>query len=84
MQSPKAWARAALRAAVRRLVPMVSSRPWLVALASRMFAVAPGLKRRLRHFVSTPAPLGLEESDLTPRQAAVLVDLRQAIRSRTR
>ena len=84
MPSARAAATGLVRATARRLVPFVSQRPWMVSAAARVFALAPGLKRRLRHFVSGPVHLQPAEHELTPSQAAVLVDLRQAVRDRRR
>lgn len=70
-----------LRGLIVRLVPFVSSRPWLVALAARMFAAAPWVKHFLRHAVSSPASKSVLPSAMTPLQAGVLTDLRQAVRT---
>lgn len=67
-----------------RLVPIVSSRPWLVALAARVFAAAPWAKHLARRFVSAPAAKTPLPSDMTAPQAAVLTDLREALRTRHR
>jgi hypothetical protein len=79
MQRPGALARRAARALLRRLVPFVSSRPWMVGLAARVFAMAPSLKRRLR-MALTGAPQAIPSEHLRAEQAAVLSDLRQAVR----
>jgi hypothetical protein len=72
-------ARPFVRALMVRLVPIVSSRPWLVALAARVFARAPWLKHLVRHFVSTPPASQVLPSDMTPLQAGVLSDLQEAL-----
>ncbi len=69
------------RRVIVRLVPFVSSRPWLVALAARVFAAAPWIKPLLRHMVSSPASKAVLPSEMTPLEAAVLTDLRQASRT---
>lgn len=80
MATPKATLKALLRAVIRRLVPFVSRRPWLAAIAGRVFASMPSLRHRLRNMVSMPAPLPRSEQGLTASQAAVLSDLRAQIR----
>ena len=70
--------RRAARAAVRRLVPFVSTRPWLVAWASRLFARFPSVKLRLQRVMARPLPSGVRTQDLTDAQLRVLVDLRDA------
>lgn len=81
MPHVQAVARALLRAAVRRLVPFVSKRPRLAAMAGRLFGVMPSLRHRLRNMVSMPASLPRSERSLTPEEAGVLVDLRHALRA---
>lgn len=71
----------ALRAAIRRLVPFVSKRPRLAALAGRLFGMMPSLRHRLRNMVSMPAALPRSERSLSPEEAGVLVDLRHAVRA---
>lgn len=81
MPSVQAAAKALLRAVIRRVVPFVSRRPRLAALAGRLFGVLPSLRHRLRNMVSMPAALPRSERSLTPEEAGVLVDLRHAIRA---
>jgi hypothetical protein len=66
------------RAIVRRLVPFVSRRPTLVALAARAFIAFPSLKLRLRALASRPLPAAT--SQLDDAQLRVLIDLREAVR----
>lgn len=81
MPSPRTAARTFLRAVIRRLVPFVSKRPRLAAMAGRLFGVMPSLRHRLRNMVSMPAALPRSERSLTPEAAGVLVDLRHEIRT---
>jgi hypothetical protein len=74
----KARLKTAARAAVRRLVPVVSTRPWLVALASRAFALFPSVKLRLQRIMAQPLPSGARAQQLTDAQLRVLIDLRDA------
>ena len=73
--------KALLRAVLRRLVPFVSKRPFLAAMAGRLFGIVPSLRHRLRNMVSMPAVLPRSERSLTPEEAGVLVDLRHALRA---
>ena len=85
MQLLKAALGPVVRSAVRHLVPIVSSRPWLVAIAARLFAAMPSLKRRLRYMVSGPAMLAPPVSrsrPLSAEEARVLFDLRDAVQRR--
>lgn len=70
--------RRAARAAVRALVPVVSTRPWLVALASRVFSLFPSVKLRLQRVMAQPLPSGTRAQELTDAQLRVLIDLRDA------
>lgn len=70
--------RRAVRAGVRRLVPIVSTRPWLVALASRVFAYFPSVKLRLQRVMAQPLPAGTRVEELSDAQLRVLIDLRDA------
>jgi hypothetical protein len=70
--------RRAARAAVRRLVPIVSARPWLVALASRVFALFPSVKLRLQRMMAQPLAGGARTEELTDAQLRVLIDLQDA------
>lgn len=76
----KLRAKALVRGAVRRLVPIVSQRPWLVAIAARAFVVVPSLKLRLRRMVSVPeAAIPItHERRLTDAETRVRMDLRAA------
>jgi hypothetical protein len=79
MASVQAVSKTLLRAVIRRLVPFVSRRPFLAAIAGRLFGVMPSLRHRLRNMVSAPAVLPRSERTLTPEQAAAVVDLRRAL-----
>lgn len=80
MASANAAMKALLRAVMRRLVPYVSRRPRLAAVAGKLFGVFPSLRHRLRNMVSMPAAMPRSERSLTPEEAGVLVDLRHALR----
>ena len=80
MASVQAVLKTLLRAVIRRLVPFVSRRPALAAIAGRLFGVMPSLRSRLRHMVSAPAALPRSERNLSPEEAGALVDLRHALR----
>jgi len=69
-----------LRAVVRRLVPFVSRRPALAAIAGRLFGLMPSLRRRVRHLVSAPAALPRSERNLSAEEAGALSDIRRALR----
>ena len=79
MASVEAVFQTLLRAVIRRLVPFVSRRPALAAIAGRLFGVMPSLRRRLRHMVSAPAALPRSERSLSPEEAGTLADLRRAL-----
>jgi hypothetical protein len=81
MHSVRAASKSLLRAIMRRLVPFVSRRPRLAALAGKLFGVMPSLRHRLRNMVSMPAALPRSERSLTAEEAGVLVDLRHALRT---
>jgi hypothetical protein len=81
MSSIQAGMKALLRAVMRRLVPFVSRRPRLAAIAGKLFGVMPSLRHRLRNMVSMPAAMPRSERSLTPEEAGVLVDLRHALRT---
>ena len=80
----KARLKSAARGAVRRLVPIVSTRPWLVAAASRVFALFPSVKLRLQRIMAQPLPSGTRVDELTDAQLRVLIDLRDAQEARGR
>ena len=77
----KAFAKRIVRGVVRRLVPIVSRRPWLVGLAGRAFVVFPTLKLRLRHMVSQPVAVPEQHLALDDAQTRVLLDLQDAVRA---
>lgn len=77
--------KALLRSSVRRLAHFVSARPVLVNVASRTFDAFPSLKRRLRGVISgANRPPTRREAEMTPEEARVLVDLREALAARQR
>ena len=77
--------KALLRSSVRRLAHFVSARPALVTAASRALVAFPSLKRRLRSLMSAPERMPTRrESEMTPQEARVLVDLREALAARVR
>ena len=80
MPSVQAALKALLRAVIRRLVPFVSRRPRLAALAGWLFGVMPSLRGKMRNMVSGSAMLPRSERSLTAEQAGVLVDLRHELR----
>jgi hypothetical protein len=77
----KARLKALLRALMRRAVPFVMRRPRLAALAGRAVGKMPSLRLRLRNMVSMPGTLPRSERNLSPEQAAALVDLRRALKA---
>ena len=78
----KARLKSLARAAVRRLVPIVSTRPWLVTLAARTFSLFPSVKLRLQRIMAQPLPAGARAAELDDAQFRVLMDLQDAIASR--
>ncbi len=80
----KAAFKSFVRTWVRRLVPVVSSRPWLVAIAARVFARMPSLKHRVRNMMSGPVqlPPAPVECALGAAEAGVLADLKDAVLAR--
>lgn len=73
-----------VRALVRWLVPIVSTRPWMVKLAARAFGRFPTLKLRLRRMVSQPVVAPAQTRNLDDAQMRVLIDLREAMQDRSR
>ena len=76
-----------MRRAVRHAIPFVSSRPWLVSMAARAFAMSPSLKYRVRRIMTPTSAAGQfraarGERALSGAEAAVLSDLRDAIAAR--
>lgn len=79
----KAGTRRAVRHVVWLAAHIVSKRPWLVRGAARVLAAFPSLKHRVRRLINEPSrPPSRREESLTPGEARVLVDLRQAIADR--
>ena len=78
----RARLKALVRAVVRWLVPIVSTRPWLVKLAARAFARFPTLKLRLRRMVSQPVVAPTQTRHLDDAKMRVLIDLREAMQDR--
>jgi hypothetical protein len=75
--------RSLFRVALRRLAGFVSRSPFLVNVASRLLSRFPRLKNWLRRGISArPQPPARGEDQLTPDEARVLVDLRQASAAR--
>jgi hypothetical protein len=71
------------RTALRRLARFVSGRPWLVGIAARAMATFPQLERHLRRAIVGPAwSPARSEASLSPEEARVLVDLREAMANR--
>lgn len=77
--------RSLFRMALRRLAGLVSLSPFLINVASRLLSRFPRLKNWLRRLISPRSrPLARGEDRLTPDEARVLVDLREASSGRRR
>ena len=69
----------------RALARFVSRRPFLVAVAARALVAVPSLKRHLRLLIAEPVTQPPRtEGSLSPDEARVLVDLRDALADRQR
>jgi hypothetical protein len=72
-----------IKRAFRALARFVSRRPLLVSIAARALVVMPPLKRHLRSLIAEPAMQApRSEGSLSPEEARVLVDLRDALAGR--
>lgn len=73
-----------IRPAFRILARFVSRRPLLVTIAARALVLVPPLKRYLRSLIAEPVfQVARSECSLSPDEARVLVDLREALARRS-
>jgi hypothetical protein len=72
--------RAAARNVLRRVLPALSRRRWLVKLATPVFFLAPSIKARLQRIAAAqPVVAPVRKIVLNDAQLRVLLDLRDAL-----
>ncbi len=62
--------------------PYITGRPWMAQTARRTLRRLPALRLRIHRLLAPVAAIAPPESSLLPHEAAVLVDLREALMDR--
>lgn len=73
-------ARALARSVLRRVLPVLARRPWLVRMARPVLSLTPSFKARLQRIAAAqPVVAPVRELVLDDAQLRVLLDLRDAL-----